>query len=154
MASAARSIDMIDLPPAFTASDAGRYQARFTGVPAQDMLAELLTGELKGRIAAVSSFGAESAVLLHMIARVDRDVPVIFTNTQKMFGETLAYRDQLSERLGMTDLRVYRPNPRLLAESDATGLRWSYDPDGCCALRKVEPLRRALAPFDAWISGR
>ena len=71
-----------------------------------------------------------------------------------MFGETLAYRDTLAETLGLTDLPVYRPDPRILADKDATGLRWSYDPDGCCAIRKVEPLQRALAPFDAWISGR
>jgi phosphoadenosine phosphosulfate reductase len=154
MGEPARKLDMIDVTPAFTAADAAAMQARFAGVSTQDMLRELLTGELKGRIAAVSSFGAESAVLLHMIAEVDRDVPVIFTNTQKMFGETLAYRDELSERLGFTDLRVYRPDPRLLRLKDDKGLRWSYDPDGCCDVRKVEPLRRALAPFDAWISGR
>jgi phosphoadenosine phosphosulfate reductase len=117
------------------------------------MLAALIP-ELSPRLAAVSSFGAESAVLLHMVAQVDRDVPVVFTNTQKIFGETLAYRDELSEHLGFTDLRVFRPDPRLLAARDDKGLRWSYDPDGCCDLRKVEPLRRALAPFDAWISGR
>ncbi|MFX7858084.1 phosphoadenosine phosphosulfate reductase family protein, partial [Acinetobacter baumannii] len=45
-------------------------------------------------------------------------------------------------------------DPVLLAQRDATSLRWSYDPDGCCDIRKVQPLRRALAPFDAWISGR
>ena len=151
---AARILDTIDVTPAFTRSDAEAMEARFAGVSTQAMLAELLTGDLAGRVAAVSSFGAESAVLLHMIAAVDRDIPVIFTNTQKMFGETLAYRDELAEKLGFTDLRVYRPDPRLLAIRDATGLRWSYDPDGCCDLRKVEPLRRALAPFDAWISGR
>jgi phosphoadenosine phosphosulfate reductase len=154
MAEPARALDAIDVRPAFTAEDAARLEARFAGVATQDMLAELLTGELKGRIAAVSSFGAESAVLLHMIAAVDRDVPVIFTNTQKMFGETLAYRDELAERLGFTDLRVYRPDPRLLRLKDEKGLRWSYDPDGCCEIRKVEPLRRALQPFEAWISGR
>ena len=154
MAEPARALDAIDVRPAFTAEDAARLEARFAGVATQDMLTELLTGELKGRIAAVSSFGAESAVLLHMIAAVDRDVPVIFTNTQKMFGETLAYRDELAERLGFTDLRVYRPDPRLLRLKDEKGLRWSYDPDGCCEIRKVEPLRRALQPFEAWISGR
>jgi phosphoadenosine phosphosulfate reductase len=154
MADAARVLDLIDVTPAFTAGDAATYEARFAGVSAEDMLAKLLSGELKDRVAAVSSFGAESAVLLHMIAQIDRDVPVIFTNTQKMFGETLEYRDELAERLGFSDLRVYRPDPRLLAEKDPTGLRWSYDPDGCCDLRKVEPLRRALGPFDAWISGR
>ncbi|MCK8456412.1 phosphoadenylyl-sulfate reductase [Sphingomonas faeni] len=154
MGEPARKLDMIDVTPAFTRVDAQAMQDRFESVSAQDMLRELLVGELRGRIASVSSFGAESAVLLHMVAQVDVDVPVIFTNTQKMFGETLAYRDELSEKLGLTDLRVFRPDPRLLALKDKTGLRWSYDPDGCCDLRKVEPLRRALAPFDAWISGR
>jgi phosphoadenosine phosphosulfate reductase len=153
MGEAARRLDMIDVTPAFTAVDAAMMTARFAGMDAPDLLRVLLA-ELGGRIAAVSSYGAESAVLLHMVATIDRDVPVIFTNTQKMFGETLAYRDELSERLGLTDLRVFRPDPRLLALRDSTGLRWSYDPDGCCDLRKVEPLRRALAPFDAWISGR
>lgn len=149
-----RRLDTIDVTPAFTPADAAAMEARFDGVSASGMLRELLTGELAGRTATVSSFGAESAVLLHMVAQIDVDVPVVFTNTQKMFGDTLAYRDELAERLGLTDLRVYRPDPRLLAIKDKAGLRWSYDPDGCCDLRKVEPLRRALAPFDAWISGR
>ena len=154
MGEPARQLDMIDVTPAFTRADAQAMQARFEGVSAQDMLRELLAGELRGRIAAVSSFGAESAVLLHMVAQVDVDVPVVFTNTQKMFGETLAYRDELAERLGFTDLRVFRPDPRLLAIKDKTGLRWSYDPDGCCDLRKVEPLARGLTGFDASFTGR
>ena len=154
MGEPARAIDTIDVAPPFLQADADALNARFAGVGTQAMLAEMLAGPLRGRVAAVSSFGSESAVLLHMIAQVDKDVPVVFTNTQKMFGETLAYRDELAETLGFTDLRVFRPDPRVLAAKDATGLRWSYDPDGCCAIRKVEPLRRALAPFDAWISGR
>ncbi|WP_010162828.1 phosphoadenylyl-sulfate reductase [Sphingomonas sp. PAMC 26617] len=153
MASSAHKLDLIDVAP-FSPADAAALEARFAGVGTGDLLGEMLTGELKGRVAAVSSFGAESAVLLHLIAQVDRDIPVIFLNTQKIFGETLAYRDQLSEMLGFTDLRVFRPDPHRLAAKDATGLRWNYDPDGCCDLRKVEPLRRALAPFDSWISGR
>ncbi|MDQ2878387.1 MAG: phosphoadenylyl-sulfate reductase [Pseudomonadota bacterium] len=154
MAEPLRRLDVIDTAPTFTRADAAAMAVRFAGVSTGDMLGELLTGELKGRIAIVSSFGAESAVLLHLVSEIDRDVPVIFLNTQKIFGETLAYRDELAEQFGFTDLRVYRPDPHLLAAKDATGLRWSYDPDGCCDLRKVEPLRRALAPFDAWISGR
>ena len=150
----ARQRDIIETQPPFTTADAARLTARYAGVSTQDMLADLLSGELNGRVAAVSSFGSESAVLLDMVAAADKDIPVIFINTQKIFGETLAYRDELAEKLGLTDLRVFRPDPRLLAEKDATSLRWSYDPDGCCNLRKVEPLRRALAPFDAWISGR
>ncbi|MDB5736422.1 MAG: phosphoadenosine phosphosulfate reductase [Sphingomonas bacterium] len=154
MAEAARIVDSIDTAAPFLQADADALNARYADGPTATMLAELLAGPLKNQVAAVSSFGSESAVLLHLISQIDRDVPVIFTNTQKMFGETLAYRDELAEMLGFTDLRVYRPDPRILATKDATGLRWSYDPDGCCAIRKVEPLRRALAPFNAWISGR
>lgn len=154
MAKPERIRDVIDTSPAFVQADADTLNARFAGVDTGPMLAELLTGELKDRVAVVSSFGAESAVLLHLIAQVDKTVPLIFVNTQKIFGETLAYRDELSERLGFTDLRVFRPDPYDLAANDKTGLRWSYDPDGCCEIRKVAPLRRALVPFDAWISGR
>ncbi|WP_136161162.1 phosphoadenylyl-sulfate reductase [Sphingomonas flavalba] len=154
MGEPARRLDTIDVAPSFTQADADRLNARFAGVGSAAMLAELLTGELAGQVALVSSFGAESAVLLHLVAQVDRAVPLIFVNTQKIFGETLAYRDELAERLGFVDLRVYRPDPRILAARDETGLRWSYDPDGCCGIRKVEPLRRALLPFTAWISGR
>lgn len=154
MTQPARPIDVIDTAPAFTAAAVAALNARFAGVATAEMLAELLGGELKGRVALVSSFGAESAVLLDLVAAVDKTIPLIFINTQKMFGETLAYRDSLAEQLGFTDLRVYRPDPYEIARRDDKSLRWAYDPDGCCDLRKVEPLRRALAPFDAWISGR
>ena len=154
MAEAARRIDTIEVAPPFVALDAAMMEERFAGVPAQEMLARLLADDLAGRVAAVSSFGAESAVLLHMVAQIDKATPVIFTDTGKMFAETLAYRDGLARSLGLTDLRVFAPDPHLLAAKDAPGLRWSYDPDGCCEIRKVEPLARALAPFEAWISGR
>jgi phosphoadenosine phosphosulfate reductase len=146
--------DIIDTAPVFTEADVARLTAKYEGVSTAEMLADLLPGELAGRVAAVSSFGTESAVLLDMVAQVSKDVPVIFINTQKIFGETLAYGDELIERLGFTDLRVFRPDPRLIAEKDGKSLRWSYDPDGCCDIRKVEPLKRALLPFSAWLSGR
>jgi phosphoadenosine phosphosulfate reductase len=154
MAEAARAPDVIHTAPAFAPADVEGLSARYAATGTAAMLRELLTSELAGRTAVVSSFGAESAVLLHLVAQIDTKLPVIFVNTQKMFGETLAYRDTLAETLGFTDLRVVRPDPYVLAQKDRTGLRWSYDPDGCCEIRKVEPLRRALAPFDAWISGR
>ena len=154
MGEAARKLDTIDTTPAFTPADAAALDMRWSDTPTQDMLRGLMADPPFAALALVSSFGAESAVLLHMMSEIDKSVPLIFVNTQKIFGETLAYRDELAERLGFTDMRVYRPDPYLLAQKDATSLRWSYDPDGCCDLRKVEPLRRALAPFDAWISGR
>ena len=106
MSEAARLPDVIDTAPAFTAEQVAALNARFAGRPTAEMLAELLTGELKGRIAVISSLGAESAVLLDLVAAVDCSVPLIFINTQKMLGETLAYRDGLAEQLGFTDLRV------------------------------------------------
>jgi phosphoadenosine phosphosulfate reductase len=71
-----------------------------------------------------------------------------------MFDETLAYRETLIERLGLTENSVVTPDPAVLAAKDESGLRWSYDPDGCCAIRKVEPLARAKVGLDSWISGR
>ena len=114
-AMAERALDRIDVRPAYTAEDAAAYEARFAGVPAPEMLRTLLTGELHGQIAAVSSFGTESAVLLHMVASADPATPVVFTDTLKMFPETLAYRDTLVERLGLLDVRVIQPDPALLA---------------------------------------
>ena len=107
-----------------------------------------------GRIAVVSSFGADSAVLLSLVAEVDPSTPVLFVDTRQHFPETLAYRDRLSRTLGLTDVRSIGPTDAALADTDPTAELWQYDPDACCSLRKVTPLDRALAPFDAWISGR
>lgn len=155
MANAARQIDTIDIRPAFTQADADALNARFEGVSAPDMLRDLLAaGPLAGRVSVVSSFGAESAVLLHMVAQADPNAQILFIDTLKMFPETLSYRDQLTTQLGMSNIKVVQPLAEALAEKDETGLRWSYDPDGCCAIRKVEPLARALDGVEAWISGR
>lgn len=107
-----------------------------------------------GEVAVVSSFGAESAVLLDLVAEVDPTIPVLFVDTDKLFGETLRHRDRLAERLGLTDVRSIGPDPRAVAEEDPEGLLWHADSDACCRIRKVEPLARAIAPFSAWISGR
>ncbi|HEX4157146.1 MAG TPA: phosphoadenylyl-sulfate reductase [Rhizomicrobium sp.] len=106
------------------------------------------------RLAIVSSFGIESAVLLHLAASVDRSLPVIFLDTGWLFGETLAYRDSLIEQLGLTDVRTIRPDARRLSRADPDSELWSEDPDRCCQVRKVEPLADALASFDGWVTGR
>lgn len=151
---ASRPVDRIDTAPAFTQADADALEARFAGVDALTMLRTLFAEGTLGRVAVVSSFGTESAVLLDLVARADPTVPVIFVDTLKMFPETLAYRDELLARLGVVNSAVVQPDPAVLAAKDENGLRWSYDPDGCCAIRKVEPMARAKAGLDAWISGR
>ncbi len=106
------------------------------------------------RLAVVSSFGAESAVLLHMAAQVDRDIPVLFLDTGMLFGQTLDYRRQLAARLGLTNVRDLRPRFEDLAVTDPHADLWRRDTDACCHIRKVLPLDAALGPFDAWITGR
>lgn len=118
------------------------------------LLRPMIEDIFPGKIALVSSFGAESAVLLHMVSRIDPNLPVIFMDSGKLFGETLRYRDKLQERLGLTDLRTIEPDDGDVDKEDKSGLLWARDPDACCALRKTRPLARALAGFDAWITGR
>lgn len=155
MAEAAeRRIDRIDVKPSFTEGDALRLNNLFRGVSTTEMLRTVLAEQMAGDIAIVSSFGAESAVLLHLVASIDRGVPVIFLETGKHFPEMIAYRDALVKRLGLTDLRIVEPDAEVIARKDEAGLRWSYDPDGCCEIRKVIPLERAMAGFDASITGR
>jgi phosphoadenosine phosphosulfate reductase len=127
---------------------------RFRDWQTLDLLDEVIHTEFDGRLALVSSFGASSVVLLHLVASVDRSVPVVFIDSGKMFGSTHRFRDEVAARLGLTDVRVARPDPAALAIHDADSGLWMRDPDKCCAIRKVAPLAQALSGFDAWISGR
>ena len=103
-------------------------------------------------LALVSSFGAESVVLLHLAAMVKRDVPVIFIDTEMLFGETLAYQHELADRLRLSNIRIIRAKDIARHDPDAT--LHQRDTDACCALRKTRPLNAALAPYQGWITGR
>jgi phosphoadenosine phosphosulfate reductase len=128
-------------------------QEKAAGLDAKGVL-KLALQEFKGKIALVSSFGSESAVLLHMISQIDPNTAVLFLNTGKLFGETLRYRDRLQDHLGLGDVRSLGPNPADRSAVDPDGTLWSHDTDACCGFRKVAPLRRALEGFDAQITGR
>lgn len=127
---------------------------RYPELSGEDLLRPLIEREFPGRLAVVSSFGAESALLLMLVADIDPAVPVIFLDTGKHFAETLDYRDLLVDRLGLRDVRITRPVPQDLSAADERGDLWRRDPDHCCRLRKVLPLRRALSGFEAWVTGR
>lgn len=103
-------------------------------------------------LALVSSFGAESVALLHLAAMVDRHIPVIFIDTEMLFAETLVYQQEVAERLGLRNLRIVRSLEA--AERDPAKTLHTSDPDACCALRKTEPLSRALKGCNGWITGR
>jgi phosphoadenosine phosphosulfate reductase len=119
-----------------------------------DIIAAALRAVGRDRLAVVSSFGTESAALLKLMADVDPAIPVIFLDTGWLFEETLAYRDTLIAALGLRDVRSVKPLEKTLDQADPDRDLWFSDPDACCRIRKIEPLARALAPFDAWINGR
>jgi len=111
----------------------------------QDILKHVLDDVRLGETALVSSFGAESVVLLHMVAEID---------PATLFAETLAYQKEVAAKLGLTDVRVVTPSREALLIRDSEGLLHQADVDACCTLRKKEPLEKALLPFGSWITGR
>jgi phosphoadenosine phosphosulfate reductase len=119
-----------------------------------DIIAAALRTVGRDKLALVSSFGTESAALLKVMSDVDPSIPVVFLDTGWLFEETLAYRDVLIASLGLTDVRSIKPLDETLSRDDPESDLWFSDPDACCRIRKVEPLNRALKPFDAWINGR
>jgi phosphoadenosine phosphosulfate reductase len=137
-----------ELPPAEALDRALRDAS-----PAQ-VIASALQTVGREHLALVSSFGAESAALLKVMADVDPAIPVIFLDTGWLFEETLAYRDTLIATLGLRDVRSIKPLDETLSREDPDRELWFSDPDACCRIRKVEPLKRALAPFRGWINGR
>ncbi|MDR3512310.1 MAG: phosphoadenylyl-sulfate reductase [Caulobacteraceae bacterium] len=127
--------------------------ARLRDASPQEILAAAIE-HLGDSVALVSSFGSESAVLLHMAAQIKPDLPILFLDTGMLFGQTLDYRKTLAARLGLTDVRDLRPQYQDLATQDPSANLWRTDTDACCHIRKVLPLDRALEGFDGWITGR
>ena len=120
---------------------------------AQDILKPALA-LMTQKIALVSSFGADSAVLLHMVAQIAPKTPVLFIDTLMLFRATLNYQKQLTKHLGLENVNHISPDPGRVFLQDTEGLMHQSNTDACCTLRKVEPLQQALLPFSAWITGR
>ena len=127
-------------------------QARYAHT--RDVLEKALVDKAHGEIAVVSSFGAESAVLLQLVAEADPATPVIFIDTRMLFAETLDYKADLVRHLGLTDVRTVAPNGAVIRETDPFGRLHLTNTDACCGFRKTHVLRDALAGFDGWITGR
>jgi len=135
-------------------AEVARLNAAYADASPHEILDVAVNEVFDGRIALVSSFGAEAAVLLALVAETNPSTPVVFLETGKHFAQTLSYRRQLQKRLGLTDVRDVKPDADDLAATDSKGTLWRSDTDACCHIRKVLPLDRALAGFDAWITGR
>ena len=141
------SVDVVEV-------EVTRLQQHYGRLAAEPLLRAMIKGEFPGRVAVVSSFGAESALILALVAEIDPSTPVIFLDTGKHFSDTLSYRDRLTAHLGLTDVRSVQPLATDVTSADADGRLWSRNADACCHLRKVLPLERALVGFEAWITGR
>lgn len=147
------ALNPFDAPKTRDAAFAAELDARHASATPQDVL-KTAVEIFPGKLALVSSFGAEAAVLLALAADVDKSLPILFVDTRKLFGETLRYRDQLIDFLGLTDVRTVQPDRALLARRDEDDMLWNRDADACCHIRKTLPLAGALDGFDAWITGR
>ncbi|TIT31293.1 MAG: phosphoadenosine phosphosulfate reductase, partial [Mesorhizobium sp.] len=132
-----RPLDRVVDVEAGVAAEAAGLDALYGHLSPIEVIERSANELFRGGIAAVSSFGADSAVLLHMIAKVDRALPVIFLDTGKHFEETLGYRDALVADFGFTDVRVIKPEEAALERVDPTGRLHETNTDACCNVRKV-----------------
>ncbi|WP_163849440.1 phosphoadenylyl-sulfate reductase [Pseudooceanicola aestuarii] len=148
------ALDVAAPAPPEQAARIAALNARYRHHSATAVLDGALRDPQAGRLTLVSSFGAESVVLLHLVSVIDPATPVLFIDTQMLFTETLEYQQDLSERLGLRDVRIIRASDAAMAAEDPDGTLNQRDTDACCDLRKTRPLQKALSGFDGWITGR
>jgi phosphoadenosine phosphosulfate reductase len=141
-------------PDALRALGIVALNGMFDEMDAVGVLRQAATELLQGDLAIVSSFGADSAVLLHILAQVDPGLPVYFLETGKHFPETLDYVETLRHQLGLTNVISLAPDAKDIARFDAKGDLWETDPDSCCHIRKTEPLDAVMDGFGGWVTGR
>ena len=143
-----------DLHSGDVASRVATLNTRYKHHSATAVLEHSLKDVDLGRVALVSSFGAESVVLLHLVSVIAPETPVLFVDTRMLFQETLDYQRELAEKLALCDIRTIRAHPKKVEFEDPDGTLHQFSTDACCNIRKVEPLERALKDFDGWITGR
>jgi phosphoadenosine phosphosulfate reductase len=129
---------------------AGKAQATLDGAPAEAVI-EWAVEQFGDRFCVTSSMA--EGVLTHLAARVAPGVDVVFLDTGLHFPQTLRVRDEVAATMPVTLLTI-QPRSTVGQQDGEHGPRlFDRDPDACCALRKVEPLERALANYDAWAAG-
>src|SRR3954452_20346414 len=142
--------DMIELP--ISGAEAVRLADDLERRSAEDVL-RVAVDLFHPRLVLTCSWQKQSSVLVHMLSEIQPDVRVVEFDTGLLFRETYETRQKLIERY---PVRFERIEPELSVQEQAAvhGDRlWERDPDGCCAMRKVAPLRQALDGMDAWITG-
>ena len=100
-----------------------------------------------------SSFQTHSLVLLHILSKINPDIPVYFLNTGYLFPETVSFKDEVAERFGLNVINLAPSTPKYLQREPNGRLMFTTDPDHCCYLNKTQPMESILASFDIWING-
>ena len=133
-------------------ADVDQLAVEFESRPAQELLAWAVE-RFDGRIVLTCSWQQQSSVLVDMLHQLGASIRIVELDTGLLFPETYQTRERLVERYDL-DLERIDPSETVEEQAASEGPElWRRDPDRCCALRKVEPLERALVGMDAWITG-
>jgi len=138
----------------FNNFDFQNFCFKYSKLNAVNILKVMIKDIFHNKIVVTSSFGAESVVILHLVSKVDLNTPIIFLNTGKLFPETLEYVNTLRRKLKLNKIKILNPDFEELQIQDEKNDLYKMNPDLCCQIRKVIPLKKALKNFDAWINGR
>ena len=119
-----------------------------------EQILEKSLNEFSDKITYICSFGSESAIILNMISKINKNFPIFLLNSNFLFPETIDYKNDLIDRLKLVNCKDIYPDKVSLKKNDPNNNLWEKNIDKCCNLRKVIPLELKLKEFNAWISGR
>jgi phosphoadenosine phosphosulfate reductase len=134
--------------------DFQKFSEQFSKLGTVDLLKVMIKKIFKRKIVVTSSFGAESVVILDLVSKIDKNIPIIFLDTGKLFPETLDYLIKVKKFLSLKNIKIQKPSLKDLRINDSKGILYKTDPELCCKIRKVIPLEKAINPYEAWINGR
>jgi len=139
-----------NLPPAATVPDIASLSARYLALSPEQRIQALYREFDPAKVMVTSSFAATSAYFLHVLARARPEQTILFIDTGFHFPETLAYKDYLIERFGLS-VRDVRPEEWKHVYT-AQEQVYRSDPDFCCSINKVEPLEEVKKDYQVWVS--
>ncbi len=105
------------------------------------------------KLFATSSFQSHSLVLLHILSKIDQEIPIYFLNTGYHFPETISFKEKIREDFGIRVINIKSDTPRYMQMDSNHKLLFTIDPDYCCYLNKTQPTEKLLNQYDIWING-
>jgi phosphoadenosine phosphosulfate reductase len=121
-------------------------------ISAAEVITQVLRDRKDARVCFTCSFQAEDVIVLDLLRKQLPDIPVLFLETGYHFAETYQFRDRIAQDWKLNLVNVF-PEKSVSEQEAALGILYREEPTKCCQLRKVEPLQRALAPYDVWFTG-